>query len=303
MRLPAAYLGVIVIWSTTPLAIQWSGEEVGPVFGVFSRMLISVSLCLLLVRVFRVHMPWNREAVRAYAAAALGIYGGMLSAYWAAQYIPSGLISVMFGLTPLAAGLLAAVILGERSLTPVKVAGIMLSLAGLATIFRADFSAYPSAVFGVLLLLLAVGLHSLSMVLVKHTGGGLHALAQTSGGLVLALPFYAATWLLVDGQWPSTLPTRSLLAIGYLALFGSVLGFMLYYYALSRLSTAAMALITLMTPVIALFLGRVANAEVVPPMVWVGTALVLGGLAIHQWGSMLIVTRPQRAGKAKPPTG
>jgi len=44
MSVPAAYLGVIIIWSTAPLAIKWSGEDTGFLLGVSRRMLIGALL-------------------------------------------------------------------------------------------------------------------------------------------------------------------------------------------------------------------------------------------------------------------
>ncbi|MET0109749.1 MAG: hypothetical protein ABW084_12685 [Candidatus Thiodiazotropha sp.] len=50
MSVPAAYLGIVLIWGTTPLAIKWSGEGVGYLFGVTGRMVIGVILALLVLR-------------------------------------------------------------------------------------------------------------------------------------------------------------------------------------------------------------------------------------------------------------
>ncbi|MEX0730208.1 MAG: DMT family transporter [Aquisalimonadaceae bacterium] len=288
MSVPAAYLGVIIVWATTPLAIQWSGESVGFLFGATSRMALGAGLSLLLVLAFRAPMPWHRRAVQAYASAAIGVFGAMLTAYWAAQHVPSGLISVLFGLTPLIAGVLAALWLNERNLTAIKITGILLGIAGLAVIFRADLSDYPTAWKGITALLVAASLHSVSMVLVKRHGESIPALAQSTGGLLLALPCYLLLWLLVDGgAWPEHIPLRSGLAILYLGGFGSVLGFLLYFHVLKRLTTGSVALITLITPVLALLLGRFVNQEQVPASVWAGSGLVLAGLALHQWGHRL----------------
>lgn len=288
MSVPAAYLGLVIIWSTTPLAVQWSGESVGFMFGITLRMGGGALLSLLLLWACRVPLPWSRAAVRAYAAAALGLYGAMTSVYWAAQFVPSGLIAVLFGLTPVLTGVFAAVWLGERNFTASKFAGVAVSLVGLALISQADFSAYPQAWRGIATLLAAVALYALSMVLVKRAGGGLHPLTQSTGGLLLALPCYLITWLLLDGAaWPSEVPVRAAASIVYLAVFGSMLGFLLYFYALKHLSTASMALISLMTPVLALQLGQLVNEEAVSMQVWLGTGVVLAGLALHQWGGEL----------------
>lgn len=56
MSVPAAYLGVVLIWGTTPLAIKWSGEGVGYLFGVTGRMVIGVVLALVLVYLMRLQV-------------------------------------------------------------------------------------------------------------------------------------------------------------------------------------------------------------------------------------------------------
>ncbi|PJA31411.1 MAG: EamA family transporter, partial [Zetaproteobacteria bacterium CG_4_9_14_3_um_filter_53_7] len=117
MSVPSAYLGVILIWSTTPLAILWSSEEVGFVFGVTSRMLIGAVLALIVATLLSSGLVWHRNARLAYMAAGLGIFGGMICAYWSSQFIPSGWISVIFGLSPIATALMARIWLTAEPLT------------------------------------------------------------------------------------------------------------------------------------------------------------------------------------------
>jgi drug/metabolite transporter (DMT)-like permease len=70
----------------------------------------------------------------------------------------------------------------------------------------------------------------------------------------------------------------------YLGVIGSVLGFSLYFYVLKHVEANVAALITLVSPVFAMFLGQMVNGEPITAPVWAGAALVLGGLAVHQWG-------------------
>lgn len=98
-------------------------------------MVLGVFVCLLLIALMSRRMRWHREALRTYLAAGLGLWGAMTSVYWAAQYIPSGLISVLFGLSPAVTGVMAALWLGERALTPFRLIGLGLGIAGLAVIF------------------------------------------------------------------------------------------------------------------------------------------------------------------------
>jgi len=66
MSVPSAYLGVIMIWSTTPLAIIWSSEEAGFVFGVTSRMVIGAVLALIVAALLGTGMNWHRPALLAF---------------------------------------------------------------------------------------------------------------------------------------------------------------------------------------------------------------------------------------------
>jgi len=79
-------------------------------------------------------------------------------------------------------------------------------------------------------------------------------------------------------------PQRALVATVYLGVVGSVLGFMLYFYMIKHMEAGRVALITLITPVMALLLGHLLNNEVVLPQVWFGAAFILLGLGLHRWG-------------------
>ncbi|HEY6896362.1 MAG TPA: DMT family transporter [Rhodocyclaceae bacterium] len=293
MSVPAAYLAVILIWSTTPLAIQWSTQGASFAFAVFARMAIGLALAALLVVAWRIGLPLHRRARRAYLVGGLGLFGAMALTYWGARYIHSGLISVLFGLTPLMAGVLAAAFLGERALTPSKLAGMLLGTAGLAVIFaHGGGGSGEHALAGLAALLLAVLIYSGSLVWLKRIGDDSPPLATTVGTLAVSLPLFALVWWLVDGQLPTALPPRSGAAIVYLGVFGSVIGFALYYYMIKHLEASKLSLITLLTPVLALLLGSLLNGETVSPRVWLGTATILAGLTLHQWEMLATLLRP-----------
>lgn len=287
MSVPAAYLGVILIWSTTPLAIQWSTQGTSFAFAVFARMLIGVVVAAVLLAAWRIGLPLHARARRAYLIGGLGLFGGMALTYWGARFIHSGLVSVLFGLSPLMAAVLAAIFLGERSLTPLKLAGMALGTLGLAVIFaHADGLGGSQALAGLTALLGAVLIYSGSLVWLKRIGDDSPPLATTVGTLAVSLPLFGLVWLLADGQAPAMPPPRSGAAILYLGIFGSVVGFALYYYVIKHLEASKVALITLITPVFALLLGKMLNGEAVSLRVAAGTAIILLGLAAHQWESL-----------------
>jgi len=287
MSVPIAYIGVIIIWSTTPLAVQWSSEGVGFVFGVGSRMVTGAILALVLAALMGGGMQWHRRAVMAYLAGGLGIFGAMLSVYWAAQFIPSGWIAVIFGLTPVITGLMAMHWLDGEQLSAGRITGMLLGLAGLAVIFGSGIELHPKAWLGVAGVLLSAVIHSASAVWVKRINAGVPAMVQTSGGLAVATPLFLITWLMTSEGVPHDVPDRAVAAIAYLALFGSVLGFSLFYYVLKHVEAMRVALITLVTPLTSLLIGHLLNGEAITSSVMTGTLLILSGLALFEVGGKL----------------
>jgi drug/metabolite transporter (DMT)-like permease len=282
MRILAAYIGVILIWSTTPLAIKWSGEGPGWLFGVASRMSLGLACTGLMLVLARRWPRWHRRARMAYLAGAVQIYGSMLATYWSSQFIPSGWISVVFGLVPLLTAVLAALWLGERSLTPGRLLAYGLGIGGLGILFGSALEFGPGAAAGIGGVLLAAFLQSLSAVWLKRLDAGLPAPVLVAGSLLVAVPAYLATWGLADGRWPATPPPRSLASILYLGVVATPIGFALYFYVLKHLPATRVALITLVTPVSALLLGHAVNGEPLTPRVAQGTGLILAALLLHE---------------------
>ena len=276
-----AYIGVIIIWSTTPLAIKWSGDSSGFLFGVTARMVIGLLLTTVLMLLTSRRLPWTNAARQVYVVAGIAIYGSMLSVYWGSQFVSSGFISVIFGLNPIMTGIMAAVWLNERSLTPARVFGVLCGITGLVVIFGQGMQLGEQAAMGIGAIFIAVILHSLSSIMFKKLKVELSALEITHGGLLVSVPLYLFTWFIMQGSWPEHITSRSVASIFYLGAFGSVLGFILFFYILKHIEASKVALITLVTPVVALYLGYALNNEVVNSNIIIGTGLILIGMMFY----------------------
>lgn len=282
-----AFCTIIVLWSTTPLAIKWSGEGPGFLFGVSARMVIGLACLLPFVLFSRRKFPVNRKSGLTYLAVALQIYGAMLSVYWAAQFIPSGWISVIFGLTPMLTALMSALWLNERSLGFLQLISYALGLLGLFVMFGTALDISRDAAIGIGGVTLASFLQSASSVLVKRIGAALPSVTQVTGGLLVAVPLYLLTWYRGDGVWPDTIPMQSLLSIVYLGAIATTIGFALYYYVLTHVPATKVALITLVTPVMSLLIGNAINSEPLNEKILIGAGLIMGALLLHQYSSLL----------------
>ncbi|GLS91893.1 membrane protein [Psychromonas marina] len=289
MNVSIAYLSVVLIWSTTPLGIIWSSETVNPMMAVFLRMFLAMIIGTLFLVVMRIHIPTTKQAMKLYSYSTIGVFGGMFWGYMASRYVSSGLMSLIFGLAPIISGLMAQKILNEPKFTPLRWFAFSVSLFGLAIVAWHNISTGSSELIGIAFVLLGVFFFSLSAVMVKSVHINIHPFATTLGALYFSVPLFFMCWLLLDGeiniaQWSA----KSIGAIIYMGIFASLIGFLGYFYILQKLNATTVALVTLMTPPLAITLGTLINDEPVGPNLFIGALFVIIGLTLYQVGGRRI---------------
>ncbi|MFG6158557.1 DMT family transporter [Halomonas sp. 1390] len=292
-----AYLIVVLVWATTPLAIKWSAEGGAPIGSVMLRMLIALVVGALILLMRRHRPRLDRRAWLSYAAAVPGVFGAMALSYHASQHLPSGMLSVMFGMAPLVSGLILQALPGATRLRGWHWFGCGLGLAGLGVVFADSLTLGGGQLGALLMMLAAVTLFSGSGIAVQRVAAGLGPLEQTVGALAMSLPCFLALWLASGEPLSIPLSERGRGAVLYLAVFGSLIGFLCYYLILSRLHAATVALVTLITPVLALGLGMTLNQEKPSASMLAGALLILVALGAYLFGDRL--TRRKAAARAR----
>jgi drug/metabolite transporter (DMT)-like permease len=294
MRLASVYVAVVLIWSTTPLGIRFSVESLDFIQALAIRMWLSLVLCIFLLKLFSIKLSWARPALYSYALGAMAISGAMLCVYWAAQILPSGLIAVVWGLAPLVVCVYAWKLIPNSLIGLNRFLCMLLAVWGLYTIFAQQISLGYEMVVALLVLLVGVNLHGLSSVLLQRlqlvpNQPVVHPLAQTTGALIISAPIYALVWINFSGPLPETISIKSISAVVYLATFGSVAGFIGYFYLLNNMSAANVSLITLITPVVALLLGSYLANESLETDTWLGALMIMLALFINQFSQVRLM--------------
>lgn len=280
-----AYFSVVLIWATTPLAIQWSSDSLSFMLAVVSRMSIALAIALLVHGLLQKSLSTYWQHARIYFAASIGIFPNMPVVYWGAQFIPSGLVAVIFALSPFATGLMTLLLLKQNPFTVKRVLALLLALVGLVIIFYHQMQFDMRSIYGIGAILLSCLLFSFSSVWVKkltlQQAVKIDAFHQATGALIFALPGLLLVWWLTDGALPQQVSTKSAGAIVYLAIVGSLVGAALFFYVLQRMSASAVSLITLMTPVLAIVLGKhLADEDLSSQTLW-GVMTVLLALLLY----------------------
>jgi drug/metabolite transporter (DMT)-like permease len=297
-----------LIWSTTWAAIRIGLRGIPPFTGVALRFGIGAGALLALARPLGVRFgrggagrAGGRLAGSAGSAGSAGreaapvspwrvwLFNGVLTfflaygvLYWAEQWVPSGLASVLFATSPLWVALAAHVALPGERLTGATVAGVAIGFGGVALIFSDDLRALggPHVAGAAALLLISPLASAIGVVGVKRWGAGIHPLSTAAVPMALTAGAMGCVALAVEHGRAVTFDLASVGALLYLALCGSALAFTLYFWLLGRLPATTLSLINYMTPVLALWIGSAALHETVTPRTLGGSALVVGGVAV-----------------------
>lgn len=283
MQLVIAYISVVLIWATTPLAIQWSSESVGFLFGICGRFILAAIIATGISLFLKRKLPLEKKALQTYCIGGIGLSLAMLSVYWSSQYIPSGWVSIIFGMSPILTGVFAMKILGERGLNRLRTVAILFGVSGLYMMLDTGMQYSEHAVYGVVGVFMSAAVYSMNMVLIKKVNANIDSHSSVTGTLLIAAPLFALIWALSGAEFPKIIPPRTGIAIIYLAIIGSVLGFLLFYYVLKHVEAMRMSLITLLTPIGALLLGHLINSEPLNREIIIGSILILTGLLFFEF--------------------
>ncbi|MEQ9135829.1 MAG: DMT family transporter [Thalassobaculum sp.] len=268
------------LWGGAFLFAKIAVGTVPPLTLVLARVMIAALALLVTLRLAGLRLPAAPRAWRDFAA--MGVLNNLVPfglIFHGQVEIGAGLAAVINGMTPFWTALIARAA-GAEPLSPAKLAGIAVGIAGLAVMIG------PAALAGLdasVVAQLAVVGATLSYGCAGVFGRRFRALpplvaatGQLSASSLLILPVA----LLVDRPW--TLPAPGAEAVGAilaLALFSTALAYILFFRILASAGATNVMLVTLLIPVSAMLLGMLVLGEVVTGRQLLGLALIAVGLA------------------------
>ncbi len=277
------WLLLCLIWGTTWFFIKIGLRDLPPLGFAGVRFVFAGLLLLVYARAQTIPLPRTRREWRLLAATGLLQFGINYGAvFWSEQYISSGLAAVLQATIPVFGLFSAWLHLPQERITRRKVSAILLGVAGVAVIFF-DQLHVNSAKGVAACVAIVVGAFAAaeSNVLTKSRGAAMHPvgllLGQMACGLApLLLVGFAKEGSPLRFHWTAA----AVFSVLYLSLVGTIASFLLYYWLLHRIeSTKAMA-ISLVTPLVAVFVGALALGERLPPQTYFGGALILGSIGL-----------------------
>ena len=283
MKSRLVWLLLCGIWGSTWLFIKLGLRDLPPLTFAGIRFVIAALILFVLIGVRRTPLPNTKRDW--FLLAATGVLSFTLNyglVFWGEQYISSGLAALLQSMLP-AFGLVIAhfYLPGERITLP-RIAGVMLGVLGVGVIFSNQLQVSgPRALWGSAALVLSAFCAAYANVLVKTYALNLQPTVLAAGQMLFGLFPLLLIGIPMEGNplnyhWTWV----AVFSLFYLAIVGTVVAFVLYYWLMRNMDVTKTMLIALVTPVTAVILGMLVLKEEMHWRTLIGGAMIISGISL-----------------------
>ncbi len=284
-KITLAFASIYLLWGSTFLFIKFAIETIPPFFMAGLRHLIAGAILYVFVRARGEAKPNWKDWKPAIIIGGLLLLGGNGGVTWAEQHVPSGLAALIVASIPIWMVVMNW-ISGDR-IRPDKreTVSLILGFIGLGILVGPEkiIGGGKIDTLGLLVLIFAAiawsagslyaRMHKLSTSQLLATG--MQSLG--GGGLLIILGLFFGELK----QWNTdAISLHSLLAFGYLVIFGSLIGFTCYIWLLKEVSPSKVSTYAYVNPVIAVFLGWFMGGEELTLRTFLCAAVIISAVMI-----------------------
>jgi drug/metabolite transporter (DMT)-like permease len=288
MKPVLVWLILCVIWGSTWIFIKVGLDDLPPISFAYSRFIISLLVLAMTAfwgKISLLTTPKEWKIVAFTGFLQFSINYGLL--FWGEQYISSGLAAVLQATIPAFGLFLAKFFLPDEDITVTKIVSIIFGSIGLIIIFYEQLYFSGTMAFLGSLAVVAGGFcAALASVLTKSIGN-----KTNSANIIFWQMLFGIVPLFIYGGFLEGNPLRfnwttsAFFCVLFLAIFGTVVAFWLYYWLLQQMDVTKAMLIAFVTPLIAVVIGAYYRNETLGIQTFIGGLFILASVG-------LIVAKP-----------
>lgn len=280
----AGFIALSLIWGTTWLVIKIGLDGMPPFLGVGLRFIAAGTIVMTIGFIKERKLAFSLSLFKLTLIIGILMFTISYSAvYWAEQYISSGMASIMFSTLPFYVAAFAALILKNERLNLLRVVGMVVGVLGTALIFSENLNVQN---FIQLMALLAVFISPISaafaVVITKKIIHNYNRYLLNGGSMLVGGIVTLSIHFIFESDMPLIWSTTSIGALIYLTLIGSALAFSIHFWMLLHVEATTVSFVTIVSPVVALFLGYIVLSENLSWLQFAGSVLVIGGVLISE---------------------
>ena len=208
--------------------------------------------------------------------------------YWAEQFVPTGLTSVLFAIFPFWVIIFSRIAFPSEKIGMYKFFGVLLGFIGIAIIFQDELSFdFGNSTLGILAVILSATIQGGVAVVVKKYGKEINPVSINLIPLLITGIVLIPVGLIFEDRSRLAFSYNALFSILYLSTVGTVIVFTIYYWLMKKINVVILSLSTFITPIIAILLGWFFLNEKLNTNHIIGSSLVLMGILFANFRGLL----------------
>ena len=288
-----AWITICIVWGTTYLAIRIGVTDLPPMLFAGLRWIVAGMLMTILLNIRHYKLPALKDLkdLTIVGILLLGIANGLVVV--AEQWLPSGLTALILSTLPFWVVGIEYFLPNRPKINLFIVGGLLLGTSGVVLIFARDLNIALdfNVILGGLCLLGAVIAWSAGSIYWKYKKTDVRPLMGASVQMLIAGILQTALGLILGEQNHFHLTQNGVFALGYLIVFGSILGYASYIYSVSNLPLSLVSTYAYINPIIAILLGWYFLDEPLTITVFIASGLILAGVSLVKRGNTLLLKK------------
>jgi len=282
LKVILAYIAICTIWGSTWLVIKIGLQTMTQLLSAGLRFALAGMILFIIIRIKQIPIPWNSSTRWFFIVTACTSFSfpfGLV--YWGEHQISSGMTSILFAMFPLWVAIMSSIMIPQDRITVPKVIGVLLGFSGVVTIFYHDlrFDGNVLTLLGMGAVILSAMIQAFSAVLIKKFGHDISPYVVSFVPMSISAVILLIGSVAIEDFSTVQFTPMAVFSIFFLAIFGTIVTFVSYFWLLKRVEVVLLSLTSFVTPVIAILLGVFILNEKISAQLFAGAFLVFLGIA------------------------
>ena len=275
----AGFVIVCLIWGSTWAAVRIGLHSIPPVLSAGLRFALASIVLWVFMKWKGYNFPHTRKfwmLIIILCLTAFSLPFGLI--YWGQARVDSGISSVLFATFPFWVALLSHFLLSGERLTLRRIAGIAVGFCGVLMILQPVVSENSVNIPGTLAILAGAFLQAIALIAIRKYGQEYNSVVLNLYSMLFSSVLLMGWSMLIENYSHIEIDGAAVFSILYLALFGTVLSFVIYFWMAKHVEVIVLSLSAFITPVVALLTGVLLLNEKIAANAYSGSFLVLLGV-------------------------
>jgi drug/metabolite transporter (DMT)-like permease len=275
------FLALGLMWGSSYLFIKLAVDDFGTFTLVALRLAVGSALLWLVIRLAGQTLPRERRIYgHLVVMAIVNIVIPFALITWAEQSVDSSIAAILTSAVPLFAIVIAPLFLHDEPIRLNGIVGLSVGFFGIVVLTSRDVTSTGSDITGEIALLGAALSYAIGAVYARRTMRGVPPMIPAVFQVTFALLIAGTIAIVFEHPWDARPDAEAIFSIVWLGLLGSGLAYLAVFRLLASWGATRTTLVAYEIPVVGVILGFLVLQEPIDARLLIGTALVVGGVAL-----------------------